>query len=64
MCLGNRAKRDTLIAEGVIGGAAVGAASAGLNPVAEIMTMECASLALSQIVNHAAKLYSRLIIDG
>jgi len=50
--------RDTPIAEGVIVGAAVGAAMNGLKPVAEIMTINFAFLALDQIVNHAAKVRS------
>ncbi len=50
--------RDTPISEGVIVGAAVGAAMNGLRPVAEIMTINFAFLALDQIVNHAAKVRS------
>ncbi|MCC6188666.1 MAG: alpha-ketoacid dehydrogenase subunit beta [Anaerolineales bacterium] len=50
--------RDTPIAEGVIVGAAVGAAMNGLKPVAEIMTINFAFLAMDQIVNHAAKIHS------
>jgi len=50
--------RDTPIAEGVIIGAANGAAMAGLRPVAEIMTINFALLAMDQIVNHSAKLRS------
>lgn len=50
--------RDTPIAEGVIAGAANGAAMAGLKPVAEIMTINFALLAMDQIVNHSAKLHS------
>jgi pyruvate dehydrogenase E1 component beta subunit len=49
--------RDTPIAESVIVGAAIGAAIAGLRPVAEIMTINFAFLAMDQIVNHAAKLH-------
>jgi pyruvate dehydrogenase E1 component beta subunit len=48
--------RDTPIAEGVIVGAANGAAMAGLRPVAELMTINFAFLAMDQIVNHSAKL--------
>lgn len=48
--------RDTPISEGVIVGAAVGAALAGLRPVAELMTINFAFLAMDMIVNHAAKL--------
>jgi pyruvate dehydrogenase E1 component beta subunit len=48
--------RDTPIAEGVIIGAANGAAMAGLKPVAELMTINFAFMAMDQIVNHSAKL--------
>jgi pyruvate dehydrogenase E1 component beta subunit len=48
--------RDTPIAEGVIVGAANGAAMAGLKPVAELMTINFAFMAMDQIVNHSAKL--------
>ena len=54
---GERRVKDTPIAESVIAGAATGAAMAGLRPVAEIMTINFAFLALDQIVNHAAKLH-------
>ena len=50
--------RDTPIAEGVIVGAANGAALAGLRPVAELMTINFAFLAMDQIVNHSAKLHT------
>jgi pyruvate dehydrogenase E1 component beta subunit len=50
--------RDTPIAEGVIVGAANGAAMAGLRPVAELMTINFAFLAMDQIVNQAAKMHS------
>src|SRR3990172_2184188 len=46
---------DAPIAEGVIAGAAVGAAMGGLRPVAELMTINFAPLAADQIINHAAK---------
>lgn len=49
--------RDTPISEGVIVGAANGAAMAGLRPVAELMTINFAFLAMDQIVNHSAKLH-------
>lgn len=48
--------RDTPIAEGVIVGAANGAALAGMRPVAELMTINFAFLAMDQIVNASAKL--------
>ena len=54
---GEKRVRDTPIAEGVIVGAAVGAAMAGLRPVAELMTINFAFLAMDQIVNHAAKIH-------
>jgi pyruvate dehydrogenase E1 component beta subunit len=47
--------RDTPISEAAIVGAAVGAAAAGLRPVAELMIMDFVSIALDQLVNHAAK---------
>jgi pyruvate dehydrogenase E1 component beta subunit len=53
---GERRVRDTPIAEGVIVGAANGAAMAGLRPVAELMTINFALLAMDQIANHSAKL--------
>lgn len=48
--------RSTPISEQAIVGAAVGAAIAGMRPVAEIMVMNFATLAMDQIVNHAAKI--------
>lgn len=59
---GERRVRDTPISEMVIAGAAVGAAMAGLRPVAEIMTINFAFLALDALVNHAAKV--RYMFDG
>ncbi len=47
---------DTPIAEGLIIGAAIGAAMVGLRPIAELMTVNFALLAMDQIVNHAAKI--------
>lgn len=49
---------DTPISEGVIAGAAVGAAMNGLRPIAEIMGINFAFLAMDQIINHAAKVRS------
>src|SRR3989337_4527501 len=49
--------RDTPIAEGVMVAAASGAAVAGLRPVAELMTINFAFLAMDQIVNGAAKIH-------
>lgn len=48
--------KSTPIAEQAIIGAAVGAALAGMRPVAEIMLMNFMTVAMDQIVNHAAKL--------
>ena len=59
---GERRVRDTPISEMAIGGAAVGAAMAGLRPVAEFMTINFAFLALDAIANHAAKV--RYFFDG
>jgi len=54
---GPKRVRDTPISEMAIAGAAVGAAMAGLRPVAEIMTINFAFLSLDAIVNHAAKIH-------
>jgi pyruvate dehydrogenase E1 component beta subunit len=54
---GEKRVRDTPISEQVIIGAAVGAAMNGLRPVAELMTINFAFLALDAIVNHAAKIH-------
>lgn len=54
---GPRRVRDTPISEMAIAGAAVGAAMAGLKPVAEFMTINFAFVAFDAIVNHAAKLH-------
>lgn len=48
---------DTPIAEEVIVGCAIGAAMGGLRPVAELMTVNFALLAMDQIINHAAKIH-------
>jgi len=55
---GEKRVRDTPIAEGVIAGAAM----AGLRPVAELMTINFAFLAMDQILNHIAKLH--YMFDG
>ena len=49
---------DTPIAENVFVGMAAGAAMLGLRPIVEIMTINFIVLAMDQIVNHAAKIYS------
>lgn len=54
---GKKRVRDTPISEMAIAGAAVGAAMAGLRPVAEMMTINFAFLALDAIINHAAKIH-------
>ena len=53
---GERRVRSTPISEQAIVGACVGAALAGMRPVAEIMLMNFLTVAMDQIVNHAAKL--------
>ena len=47
--------KDTPISENTIVGVAVGAAMGGLRPVAELMTVNFALLAMDQIINHMAK---------
>jgi pyruvate/2-oxoglutarate/acetoin dehydrogenase E1 component len=46
---------DTPISEAVIGGAAVGAAMAGMRPVAEIMYVDFTPLIMDQVANQGAK---------
>ena len=53
---GEHRVRSTPISEQAIVGACVGAALAGMRPVAEIMLMNFLTVAMDQIVNHAAKL--------
>jgi pyruvate dehydrogenase E1 component beta subunit len=53
---GEKRIRDTPIAEAVIVGSAIGAALVGLRPVAELMTINFAFVAMDHIVNQAAKL--------
>ncbi|HKD75368.1 MAG TPA: alpha-ketoacid dehydrogenase subunit beta [Ktedonobacterales bacterium] len=52
---GRERVRDTPLAEEVIVGTAIGAAMAGMHPVAELMTINFSLLASDQIVNTAAK---------
>ncbi|RMF81518.1 MAG: alpha-ketoacid dehydrogenase subunit beta [Chloroflexi bacterium] len=59
---GEKRVRDTPISEMAIAGVAVGAAMAGLRPVAEMMTINFAFLAFDAIINHAAKI--RYMFDG
>ena len=48
---------NTPISEGTVMGLAIGAAAAGLRPVVEIMFIDFITLAMDQLVNHAAKLH-------
>lgn len=54
---GEERVRDTPIAESAIVGAAIGAALNGLRPIAELMTINFAFVAMDHIVNEAAKLH-------
>jgi pyruvate dehydrogenase E1 component beta subunit len=54
--------RDTPISEMVIVGAAVGAAMAGLRPIAELMTINFAFVAMDAIINSMAKV--RYMFNG
>jgi pyruvate/2-oxoglutarate/acetoin dehydrogenase E1 component len=55
---GEERVRDTPISENTIIGVSVGAAMGGLRPVAELMTVNFALLAMDQIINHMAKIRS------
>ncbi|MGB8648955.1 MAG: alpha-ketoacid dehydrogenase subunit beta [Anaerolineae bacterium] len=55
---GEKRVKDTPIAEAGIVGTAVGAAMAGLRPIAELMTINFSLVAIDQIVNNAAKIHS------
>lgn len=59
---GEKRVRDTPISEMAIVGAAVGAAMAGLRPIAELMTINFAFVAMDAIVNSMAKV--RYMFDG
>lgn len=48
--------RNTPVSEAAIAGTAVGASLTGLRPVAEIMYIDFATIAMDQIVNQAAKI--------
>src|SRR5512145_1584795 len=54
---GEKRVRDTPISEMVIAGAAVGAAMAGLRPIAELMTINFAFVAMDAIINSMAKVH-------
>lgn len=55
---GEERVRDTPISENTIVGVAIGAAMGGIRPVAELMTVNFALLAMDQIINHMAKIRS------
>jgi pyruvate dehydrogenase E1 component beta subunit len=55
---GEKRVLDTPISENTIVGVAIGAAMGGVRPVAELMTVNFALLAMDQIVNHMAKIRS------
>jgi len=55
---GEERVKDTPISENTIIGVSVGAAMGGLRPVAELMTVNFALLAMDQIINHMAKIRS------
>jgi len=48
---------NTPISEATVMGLAIGAATAGLRPVIEIMFIDFITLAMDQLINHAAKLH-------
>jgi pyruvate dehydrogenase E1 component beta subunit len=54
---GAKRVRDTPISEAAIVGAGIGSALTGLRPVAELMTINFAFVAMDHIVNEAAKLH-------
>src|SRR5512135_1040092 len=54
---GGERVRDTPISEAAIVGAAIGSALTGLRPIAELMTINFAFVAMDHIVNEAAKLH-------
>src|SRR5690625_3033244 len=55
---GEERVKDTPISETAIIGAGVGAAMAGLRPVAEIMTINFILVAIDQVINNAAKMHA------
>jgi pyruvate dehydrogenase E1 component beta subunit len=54
---GTRRVLNTPISEGTVVGLATGAATLGLRPVVEVMFIDFITLAMDQLVNHAAKLH-------
>ena len=52
---GKERVRDTPISEAALMGCAVGSAASGMRPVAEIMYIDFISIAIDQIINHAAR---------
>ena len=52
---GKERVRDTPISEAGITGCAVGSAAAGLRPVLEIMYIDFITIAMDQLINHAAR---------
>lgn len=55
---GSRRVRSTPISESAFLGAAVGAAMAGLRPVAELIMIDFVAVAADALVNHAAKVHA------
>jgi len=53
---GEERVKDTPISENTIIGVAIGAAMGGLRPIAELMTVNFALLAMDQIINHMTKI--------
>jgi len=52
---GPRRVKDAPLSEAAIAGCAVGSAAMGMRPIAEIMYIDFITIAMDQIVNHAAK---------
>lgn len=55
--MGSHRLVNTPISEATVMGLAIGAATAGLRPVVEIMFIDFITLAMDQLVNHGAKLH-------
>jgi acetoin:2,6-dichlorophenolindophenol oxidoreductase subunit beta len=54
---GSKRVKDAPLSEAAIAGCAVGSAAMGMRPIAEIMYIDFITIAMDQIVNHAAKWY-------